>query len=186
MYSYKDEIIENIGLKRYEHSLRVMETAIELGKIYNVSIEQLRLAAYFHDCVKIREKTKLFELAKEYNFKLDPIMINNVELIHSELGALVAKERYGVEDLEVLNAIRYHTTGRRSMTDLEKIIFLADYIEPYRNFPGVEIVRKLAYEDLNQAILLSMDNTIKFLIEKRGLIHPRTIDARNDLINKKY
>lgn len=186
MFQYEDEIIENIGIKRYEHSIRVMETAVELGKVYDVDLEKLKLAAYFHDALKIRDKDKLLEIAKDYNFKLDFYMEYNLELIHSELSALVCRKKYGILDEEVLNAIKYHTTGRVDMTMVEKIIYIADYIEPFRNHPGVEEIRSLAYTDLDRSIFMAMDSTIRFLIDKNELIHGRTIEARNDLLVKLF
>src|SRR5699024_7094391 len=107
------------------------------------------------------------------------IIIHNMELIHGLLGSKIAKHEFGIDDIDILNAIQYHTTGRKAMAPLEKIIFISDYIEPGRSFPGVEPVRKLAYENLDKSIVLAIDQTIKFLINNDRLIHINTIRARN-------
>ncbi|MPN04623.1 hypothetical protein SDC9_151868 [bioreactor metagenome] len=88
----------------------------------------------------------------------------------------------GVKDKEIFNAIAYHTTGRRNMTMLEKMIYLADYIEPLRKYPGVSEIRELTYNDINKAVLRSFDNTIKYVIDRGQMIHPNTIEGRNYLI----
>ena len=94
----------------------------------------------------------------------------------------IAEVKFKVTDKEILNAIKYHTTGRENMTLFDKIIFIADYIEPSRNFQGIEEVRKMAYEDLDKSIIMAMDKTINFLIDNQILIHTRTVEARNYLI----
>ncbi len=183
MNNFKEEqIIKDIGKKRYSHSLNVMEMALKLSEIYNADNEKVKIAAKFHDCGKIRDKTKLLEMAGEFDIILDQCMEHNIELIHGPLGAKIAKERYKIRDKEVLNAIKYHTTARENMTLLDKIIYISDYIEPGRKFPGVEEVRELAFKDIDKSIIMAMDKTINFLIDNKNLIHTETIKARNYLI----
>ena len=179
-----ESLIKNIGEKRYNHSLRVMETAIELGYRYSVDVEKIRTAAILHDCGKLMEKGILLKMAYDFGIILDTCMENNLELIHGPLGSKIAEEKYKIKDKEVLDAIYYHTTGRENMTILDKIIYIADYIEPYRNFPGVEEVRTLAFENLDRSILLAMEKTIIFLIGENKTIHPNTIKARNFFVIK--
>src|SRR5699024_5500398 len=138
-------------------------------------------AAILHDCGKLRDRTNLLKMASKFGIMLDDTMKYNLELIHGPLGFKIARQEYGVKDIEVLNAIKYHTTGRKNMTVLDKIIYISDYIEPKRNFEGVEKIRQMAYKDLNKSVLLAMENTIRFLIEKGWLIHPDTIKSRNEL-----
>jgi len=109
-------------------------------------------------------------------------MQKNTELIHGPLGAKIANACYGIDDLEVLDAIKYHTIGRENMSMLDKIIYIADYIEPGRSFPGVEEIREIVFLDLDDAIKKAMDNTILFLIKDNKLIHPDTINARNYML----
>lgn len=180
----KEYLIENIGVKRYEHSLRVVETGLDLAGIYGEDPDKVRLAGLLHDCGKIRDKDLLLKKAKSFDIINDIVLRNNLELLHAPLAAEIAKKYFKVIDEDVLNAIRYHTTGRVGMSQLEKIIFLADYIEPMRNFDGVENVRLLAKEDLDLAVIKAMDQTINFLIYKGALISTATIDARNSLLIK--
>lgn len=183
--SLEEKIIKDIGEKRYNHSVRVMETAIKLAEIYNTDIEKAKVAGILHDCAKIADETNLLKRTNDFDIILDNCMEYNHELIHGPLGAKIAKEEYGIKDEEILDAIYYHTTGRENMSILDKIIYIADYIEPKRNFPGVEEVRSLAFEDIDKSLILAMEKTIIFLIEKNKLIHPDTIKARNYLITNK-
>ena len=178
------ELLKDIGEKRYSHSLRVMETALKLCQIYNEKEDRVRLAAILHDCGKMLDQAQLLQASKDFDIVLDEYMENNIELIHAPLGAKIAEKKYKIKDQEVLNAIKYHTTGRENMTLLDKIIFIADYIEPKRNFEGIDEIRQLAPIDIDRSIVLAMDKTIKFLIDNKNLIHTKTIVARNDLIIK--
>lgn len=173
-----------IGEKRFNHSIRVMETALGLAKIYDYNLEKTRTAALLHDCAKYTDKLYLLKLANDFDIILDDVMLHNYELIHGPLGAKIAEKEYGIIDVEILNAIRFHTTGRENMTLLDKIIYISDYIEPGRNFAGVDEVRALAFKSLDESILLAMDNTIKFLINKNNFIHLNTINARNYILQK--
>lgn len=178
----EDKLIKDIGIKRYNHSLRVKDIAIELAKIYNSDIEQTKVAAILHDCGKIQEDINLLKRVSDFDIILDDYMVYNHDLIHGALGAKIAEKEYGIEDGEILDAIYYHTIGRKNMTLLDKIIYIADYIEPSRNFKGVENIRQMAFKDIDKSILLAMGNTIIFLIGINKLIHPITIEARNHLL----
>lgn len=171
-----------IDEERYKHTLRVVKTAKELALVYKVDEYKIELAALLHDCAKYKDKEVLLKKAEDFGIILDIILKNNTHLIHSYLGAEIAKEKYNIIDEDILNAIKYHTTGRENMSIIEKIIFIADYIEPGRNFNGMENIIKLAFKDIDQAIIISMENTIKYVIDKGWLIHPNTITTRNNLI----
>jgi predicted HD superfamily hydrolase involved in NAD metabolism len=175
-------IIKHIGQKRFEHSLRVRDTAIKLASINGVDIEKVEKAALLHDCGKIKDDALLLKRAEELNIQLDQYMKESHELIHAPLGAKMAEEFYGIKDKDILNAIRYHTTGKEDMNMIEKVIYMADYIEPRRNFDGVEAIREMSFKDIDKALFMALDRTIIFLIEKRKLIQPKTIIARNKLI----
>lgn len=182
---FYDKLKEDIGIYRYEHSLRVMEKSVELARIYNVSNEKAAVAGLLHDCGKLKGGTNLLKLAENFDIILDGMTKSNNELIHSVLGAVIAEREYGIEDEDILNAIRFHTTGRENMSLLEKIIYVADMIEPGRSFEGVENIRKLAFVDLDEALILSIDNTLKFVIEQKKLIHLDSVRARNQLLIQK-
>ena len=176
---YEKEIRERIGEKRFLHTLRVRDTALELARIHGVDQEKAEVAGFLHDCAKIRDHDDLMKAAKKSGLLLTKEMHKAPQIIHSYLGAIYARDLYGIEDEEILNAITYHTTGRANMSDLEKIIFLADYIEPMRNFDGVERARELAREDLDAAMYFALNNTLKFLVDHDTYIVPTTVTARN-------
>lgn len=178
----KSDILNRIGEKRYNHTIRVRDTAVELAKIYNVDLEKAYVAGMLHDCAKIRDEKELIEVSFDYGLNLTDDMEKAPQIIHSFLGAIISEKKYGIEDEDILNAIRFHTTGRENMSDLEKIVFLANYIEPMRNFSGVDKARKLACEDLNKAMMYSLNNTILFLCNKDEYIALNTIKARNYIL----
>lgn len=180
-----EKLKNDIGIDRYNHTIGVMETSKELARIYKCDEEKVEIASFLHDCGKIPNKINLLKMASDFDIMLNDVMINNIELIHGPLGAKIAENVYNIKDKEVLDAIYYHTTGRENMTLLEKIIYIADYIEPSRNFQGVDRIRKLAYVNLNESILLAMNNTLMYVIDNDWLIHEDTIKARNDLIIQK-
>ena len=177
-----EELKKDIGIERYNHCINVMNTSVELAKLYNYSIEEAKIAGLLHDCGKFQDKIKILKMVDEFDIILDDVMEKNTALVHGPLGVIIAKTKYNISNPEILNAIRYHTTGRANMTLLEKIVFIADLIEPSRNFQGVEEMRKLAYEDLDRSIILALNKNIQFVIEKNNLLHLDTIKARNYLI----
>lgn len=128
---------------RYQHTLGVMETAIKLAELYGADVKKAELAAIFHDYAKFRPKDEMRQIILTEGFPADLIDYNG-ELWHAPVGAFLVEKEAGVSDPDVLNAIRWHTSGRPGMTILEKVIYLADYIEPGRHFPGVDEVRALA------------------------------------------
>ena len=178
---YEDKLKKDIGEKRFNHVLRVKDMALKLNT--NIDIEKIKTAALLHDCAKYNEKYFLEKYKKYCEFSDE--IIYNKSILHSFLGPIVAKYEYGVDDIEILNAIKYHTTGRENMTDLEKIIFLADACEEKRDYKGVEKLRELAFKNLDDAVLFSLDETIKSLIDRKIIIFPLTIKARNYLLRKK-
>lgn len=174
---------EQLTEHRYQHTLGVMETSICLAKRYGADEKKAETAAIFHDYAKFRPKEEMREIILNQGFPKD-LLDFNAELWHAPAGAYLAKAEAGVDDPEILDAIRYHTSGRPGMTLLEKIIYLADYIEPGRHFPGVEEVRELAKENLDAALIKSVQNTILFLIKRGQVVYPETFHTYNDLIKK--
>jgi predicted HD superfamily hydrolase involved in NAD metabolism len=169
---------------RYTHTLGVVETADKLALRFGADREKAELAAIFHDYAKFRDKDEMKRLVQEKLTDKSCLGYGD-ELLHAPCGAYFVEHEVGLADQEVLNAIRYHTTGRPNMTLLEKIIFLADYIEPGRQFKGVEEVRILAKQDLNEAIIQALANTIAFLMKRRQLVFPDTLATYNQLITHK-
>ena len=171
-----------MGKKRFKHTLGVVESATQLAKLYNVDVEKARLAALLHDCAKEMPLKEMQDLVKENNYKADKELLANGNLLHGLAGMIRAKLEFSITDSEILEAIRVHTTGKVGMSKLDKVIFLADYIEPNRDFPGVDELRKVAKENLDRAVLLGFDNTINHLIEQHLSIYPLTILGRNDVL----
>lgn len=181
-----DSLLKDIGEHRLNHTLRVVDEAKKLAQVYDIDIDKAATAALLHDCAKLAKKNNLLKMANDFDIILNDIMINNQELIHGPLGAKIAEHKYNIKDPDILNSIQYHTTGRKDMSQLEKIIYIADYIEPERKFDGVHKVRQLAYEDLDSSVLMAMDQTIVFLVNNNRLISMDTIEARNQIkINDK-
>lgn len=165
--------------KRYIHTLGVVQSAKELAQRYGVNMDKAELAAIYHDYAKYRPLDEMEKIIKEHNLPAD-LLTANTELWHAPVGAVLVQEEAGVEDEEILSAIRYHTSGRIGMTELEKVIYLADYIEPGRSFPGVDEVRAIAEQSLDDAVMKAIGNTIAFLISKQQMIYPDTLHAYND------
>jgi predicted HD superfamily hydrolase involved in NAD metabolism len=166
---------------RYVHTIGVMETAIMLAEKYGADRKKAELAAIFHDYAKFRPKEEMRQIIVDQ--KMPNILLEfNSELWHAPVGAFLAEKEAGIKDGEILDAIRFHTSGRVGMTLLDKIIYLADYIEPGRHFPGVDEVRDLAEKDLDIALIQSMKNTILFLMKKNQQVFPDTFNAYNSIV----
>lgn len=167
--------------KRYEHTIGVMETAVSLAERYGADVKKAETAAIFHDYAKFRPKEEMKERLIRHG-EDERLLQFHHELWHAPAGAILVKEEAGIEDADVLSAIRWHTTGRAGMTQLDKIVYLADYMEPGRKFPGVEDVRALAEQNLDQAVLAAVRNSILFLMSKHQPVFPVTLELYNDLI----
>lgn len=179
----KEKILEDIGEKRYNHSLRVAKTASNLAKIYGLDEEKAYLAGVLHDCAKYNEKKYIDKL--DIDISNYPVSSETDPVLHSFLGAELAKKVYNINDEDLLSAISFHTTGKANMSKLEKIIFIADAIEPARDFKGIEDIRKESVVNLDETMLMLLDSSIKFLISKKSTINPLSIEARNYLIEEK-
>lgn len=172
--------------RRLKHSLNVAKCAVKLSEIYNCDKEKAYLAGMTHDCAKYFNDEQVEHYVKKFCIKLDDLEINNLALSHSVIGSYIIEDIFNIKDEEIIDAVKYHTTGRENMTLLEKIIYMADLIEEGRNFPKVDELRNLSYSGkLNEALLLSFNNTIKFVIDNNQVIHPRTVSARNYILRER-
>ena len=167
--------------KRMPHVLGTEQEAVRLTRRYGGDETQARIAALLHDCTKKLEMPEQLALCKRYDIALDELEKKALKLLHSKTGAAIARDVFGVEDA-VYDAIWYHTTGKPDMTLLEKIIYLADYIEPSRDFPGVEELRQAVYEDLDHGLLMGLSMTIQEMEEMGNPVHHLTRDARDFLL----
>lgn len=178
----KKKLKKYINAKRYRHTMGVLEMAKELAECYDIDVDQASIAALLHDCAKELSGKELLKIAKAHEIKIDRLLLEEPQLLHGPVGAIIAKEDFGIDDEMVLDAIRYHTTGRKKMTKLDKVIYLADFIEPNRRYPGVEKLRKMAHINLDQGVLGALDESLSYLIKKGRLMHKYTVSARNDMI----
>lgn len=167
---------------RYVHSVNTMKEAVRLAEHYGEDVEAAAIAGLLHDCGKNLSDEQTLEYCSNYGITLSGLEQNQVFLMHGAVGALIAREKYGVENVYILDAIKYHTTGYGDMSMLDKIILLADYIEPGRRHSEVEDARRLAYTDINRALISAFDSTIRYVMDRKGLIHPATIEARNNIL----
>ena len=169
--------------KRMSHVLGTEQEAAFLAEKYGADVTAARIAALLHDCTKKLDLPQQLSLCRHYAIPLDEMERNYLKLLHSKTGAAVARDRFGVSD-EIYNAIFYHTTGKADMTLLEKIIYLADYIEPSRSFPGVEELRSLAFSDIRGALKLGLEMTVAHLKEQGCEMSPASKRAL-DFLNQK-
>ena len=167
-----------IRQKRVPHVMGVEEEAVRLAQRWGIDPEPARHAAILHDCTKYLELPEQLQLCQQYGVELDALEQVAVKLLHSKTGACIARAVFGEPD-EVYEAIFWHTTAKEDMTTLEKVIYLADYIEPNRDFDGVERLRELSYQDLDKALLLGVETTIQEMEERRRPIHRKTLLARS-------
>lgn len=169
--------------KRYQHSLGVAETAARLARRYGADEEKAYLAGLVHDCGKeVKPEDAAGILKERYGITADAMSLKMPRLLHGPLGACMAQSEFDIYDPEVLDAIRYHTTGKANMSLLSKIVYIADYIEPGRDFEGVDQLRELTCRDMDAAIIQGIDFTICDLVEQGKTIHPDTVHCRNDLL----
>ncbi len=164
--------------ERYEHTLGVMYTAGNLAMAHGEDIDKAMIAGVLHDCAKCYPEDEMLSLCKKHNVFLSEFEINNHSLIHAKLGAALARDIYGIESEEIISAIRKHTTGDKEMNLLDKIIYVADYIEPYRGeLPNIDGIRRIAFRDLDRAIFLIIDSSMAHLKERGKVVDPATEEA---------
>lgn len=176
---------EELEPKRYEHTLSVTYTAANLAAVHGVDVQKALVAGMLHDCAKCLSHKKQMALCVKNHVQLSELEAEeNSPLIHAKAGSVLAKEEYGITDDDILNAICYHTTGRPQMSPLEKIIYIADYIEPGRkhikrtaSMPSTDRltqIRRMAYHDLDEALCNILGDSLAYLQEKGGKIDSMT------------
>ncbi|TQR19257.1 bis(5'-nucleosyl)-tetraphosphatase (symmetrical) YqeK [Psychrobacillus vulpis] len=179
-----EQMKDRMPLKRWEHTKGVATTAVYLSEKYGEDLEKAEIAGILHDVVKFAHKEWLKEII--ISEEMDPLLLTfHHELWHAPVGSFVAKNEFLIEDNDILQAIRYHTTGRAGMSKLEKIIYISDMIEPSRNFLGIEVLREKAEKDLEEAMISCVTHSLQFLIEKKQPVFPDSFHCYNDLIIRK-
>jgi predicted HD superfamily hydrolase involved in NAD metabolism len=166
---------QELNYKRFVHTLAVAGTAASLAMCYGADIEKAEIAGLLHDCAKCLDVRKMQRLCEKAGLEISPYERSSGSLLQSKAGSVLAAEKYGVTDPDLLNAIRYHTTGRPGMSLLEKIIFVADYIEPGRfSAKNLPLVRKMAFADIDEALLKILYDTLVYLNSTGNTVDPMT------------
>ena len=174
----KKELSKKLKKERLEHTVGVMYTSASLAMRYGANIEKAMTAGLLHDCGKYCSAKEQLKLCEKYKITLTDLEHSMPALIHAKLGAYLAENEYGIKDREVLDAITYHTTGRPEMTMLEKILYIADYIEPGRDrAQNLPEIRKIAFQDLDETVYQILEGTLGYLSAKGGFVHPTTRQA---------
>lgn len=179
--NYRKEIEKyvrsHLSEKRWNHTVNVVSEAEKLCQMYDGDMEKCVTAAIFHDVVKELPREELNALVRKFGF--DEKYIDSPNLSHGKIAAALLKHEWGIDDEDIINAVSYHTTGRAGMSKTEKIVFIADAIEPTRVYNGVEAIRKATYEDLDRGCLKSLTDTVEHLKEKGvSYIDEDTLRAR--------
>ncbi len=174
MKKIKKYLKKHLTKERYQHTLGVAHTAVAMAMRYNPDtsnaefIKRAETAGLLHDCAKCMDNDKKIKICEKNNIPCNDFEISHPYLLHGKVGAYIAKNKFDILDEDILQAITWHTTGRPEMSLLEKIIFIADYIEPSRNpIPELDVIRQLAFVDIDKAMEKILSNTLKFL-EKKG------------------
>ncbi|MGE5629574.1 MAG: bis(5'-nucleosyl)-tetraphosphatase (symmetrical) YqeK [Caulobacteraceae bacterium] len=180
------EILEflknNLSPNRYKHSVNVSTTAENLAERYGCDTYKAKIAGLVHDCAKGLEKDALIDCINKEGIAIDEVTLSVKELMHGPAAVHICRKNFDIQDADILNAVRYHTTGKENMSILEKVIYLSDFIEPTRDFAGVGTLRELAVQNLDRALLKAFDLSIEYVISKNGLIHTDTVLSRNYIL----
>ena len=166
---------EELSEDRFEHTLGVMYTAESLAMRYGVDMTKAAVAGLLHDCAKCIPNNQKLKICKKHDIEISEMEEKNPSLLHAKLGAYMAKKAYGVEDEEILSAIRWHTTGKPDMSLLDIIIYMADYIEPNRDkAPNLKEIRKLSFVNIEEALYQVLEGTLNYLKDRQETIDPMT------------
>lgn len=182
--SIKDEVIARITPKKIQHTYGCIKAGRELAEKWGENVENCENAMLFHDITKHYTKEEQLNACEKYGIIVDEIEKTSYKLLHAKTASEVARQEYKMND-EVADSIKYHTTLRGNMKLIDKIVYLADYIEENRDFEGVEEARRLAFIDIDEALIYCLDSVILDNMKKGYLLHPDTINARNELYKLK-
>ena len=178
VFELQNQLKDVLTEKRYTHTMGVQHTAACLAMCYGENMEKALIAGLLHDCAKCLSNEELLHECEKYQLEIAPVERRNPFLLHGKLGAYYAKQKYGIEEDDICQAISYHTTGRPNMTMLEKIIFIADYVEPMRKeIEGLSKVRHLVFTDIDKAVYLALKGTLQYLKKQQGEIDEMTVKA---------
>lgn len=182
---YLDYLKATLDSRRFIHSLNVADECLKLSEIYGYDCDKAYLSGLLHDICKNDSQEKMLQIFNEFDIILDDIQKAQYKLWHSIAGALFIQKKFNITDTEIIDAIRYHTTGRENMTKLDKILYLADFISADRDFDGVEKLREFAYDDLDKAVLQCFEFSVNELCGINKPIHPDTLNGYNHIVLNK-
>lgn len=177
-----DIVRQRLPQKRFFHSLGVAREAQKLSLLCGADPQKAHIAAILHDITKPLSDEEQLKLCEESGIILNVVERQETKVLHAITGAVIAQKLCDVNDKDILSAIRYHTTGKANMSPLEKVIYLADFIEEGRTFEGVEELREAIYCNVEDGLLKALDFSILEVMQKGSMIHPDTVDARNYLL----
>lgn len=161
---------------RYQHSIGVMETAAQMATLFGENVEKARIAGLLHDCAKDIDKSKMVAMCENLGVYLDPMKKEQRSLIHADLGAKLLETEFQIDDPDIISAVKHHTLGRENMNNLEKILYLADLIEPNRKpYEGIEELRRLSEKNLDCAMLCAVEQSIEHIQHKHKPLHSQTL-----------
>ncbi len=181
--NYQSLMRDMLDDELYSHSLGVAEAAVSLAERYGADQEKAYLAGIVHDYGKRYSVRQLREKARQLKLSLDQVVSREGRLLHAPVGSALLRTELALDDKDVLRAVALHTTGRRGMSILEKVLYLADYIEVGRDFEGVEEIRRLSRQNLEGALLVAVENTIRSVLNRGLLLHPHSVVFRNELVD---
>ena len=180
--NYLSLIKGRMGERRYIHCVNVAKSAVKLAELYGADEKKAEIAGILHDCCKEIPRDEMLQIISDGGIILDIAEQNSSKLWHAIAGSVYIRDELGIADEDIINAVRYHTTGRAEMSMLEKVIFTADFISAERDYPDVDVMRKKAFEDLDDAMLYALQFTLKNLSERKLPIHSDAIDCYNDIL----
>ncbi|MDE7198345.1 MAG: bis(5'-nucleosyl)-tetraphosphatase (symmetrical) YqeK [Lachnospiraceae bacterium] len=177
----RKDMEKTLSSKRYTHTLGVAYTAAALSMAHGESLENAMTAGLLHDCAKSMHGSELVAICEKAHLNVTAVERGNpTALLHAKAGAYLAQHKYGVTDDDILNAIRYHTTGRPDMSRLEKILYIADYIEPNRKqLAELDLIRQIAFQDLDRTMEKILANTLAYLRTSDGQLDDMTVKTYN-------
>ncbi|HZD59013.1 MAG TPA: bis(5'-nucleosyl)-tetraphosphatase (symmetrical) YqeK [Anaerolineae bacterium] len=180
--SIKEKLKKRLKPQHYEHSLRTAETAAQMARAFGMDDEKAYIAGLLHDYAKSMDGEELISQAEKLGIKVDPVDIAFPYLLHAQVGARLVELELNIKNKEIIASIANHTIGSPSMSQFDKIIYVADMIEPGRSYQGLGALRRIAFDDLDEVFREAYAHSLMYIIDSRKLIHPLTVDVWNRLV----
>jgi predicted HD superfamily hydrolase involved in NAD metabolism len=179
-----EKIEKLLGRERYQHTKYVLKSALEIAKKLNLNLEKVEIAALLHDIAKSKNDLELKEIVKKSKWEADQLELEITPVLHAPAGAVMAENIFGINDSEILEAIRYHTLGHPEMGEIAQVIYAADFISEDREFIGLDEIRIKVERDFEYGLYLIATHIIKYQLEQSNFIHPYSNNFRNKLLKR--